>query len=159
MKQKFYLTLFLMMLMLLMVLSACQATSTPISTSDSDTPVSSDNPVNKLPVKDFTGYQQNVYVDKIDVFILESYPLQVAVTVIGNLPDGCTQIVGSKSSKGEGKTFEVFIYTERHEELACTTALVPFEETIRLNVVGLPAGKYLVKGYGSESSFTFDLDN
>lgn len=157
MKKLFYLNLFLLVLMSLTVLSACQ--SSPVSTPDPNTPVSSDDPVNKPPISDFSGYLQNVYVDKMDVFILETFPLQVAVTAIGNLPDGCTNIVGSKSNKVDEKTFEIFIYTDRPKDVACTMALVPFEETIMLNVDGLPAGNYIVKGYGSESSFTFDSDN
>jgi hypothetical protein len=38
-------------------------------------------------------------------------------------------------------------------------ALVPFEETIILDVKGLSAGTYIVKGFGLENSFTFDVDN
>ncbi len=157
MKKNFFLASFLMLLMSLAVLSACQSTST--STPNPDTPVSSDDPINPPPVSDFTGYQQNVYVDKMDVFILESFPLQVAVEVIGNLPDGCTRIVGSKSNRVDENTFEIFIYTDRPEDTSCTMALVPFEETIMLDVYGLPSGKYIVTGFGSESSFTFDMDN
>ena len=157
MKKQFYLRMFLMLLMSVAVLSACQ--STPTSTPNPDTPVSSDDPINTAPVSDFAGYQQNVYVDKMEVLILESFPMQVAVTVIGNLPDGCTSIIGNKSNRVDENTFEIFIYTDRPEEASCTMALVPFEETIMLDVVGLPAGEYIVTGFGSESSFTFDMDN
>ncbi len=157
MKKKFNLTGFLMLLMSIAVLSACQFNAT--TTPNPDSPVSSDDPINTPPVTDFTGYQQNVYVDKMEVYILESFPLQVAVKVTGNLPDGCTTIVGSESKRLDENTFEIFIYTDRPEDTSCTMALVPFEETIMLDVAGLPAGTYIVTGYGSESSFTFDMDN
>jgi len=157
MKKNFYLTIILMLMMGLVVLSACQPS--PASTPGPDESVSSDDPIITPPITDFSGYQQNVYVDKLEVLILESFPMQVAVTAIGNLPDGCTHIVGSKSSRVDENTFEIFIYTDRPEDMNCTMALVPFEETIMLDVYGLPAGEYIVKGYGLETSFTFDIDN
>lgn len=156
MKKKIYRTIFLAMLTF-MVLSGCQ--SSPISTPDPDTPVSSADPINYPPANDFTGYQQNVYVDRMEVYLLESFLMQVSVTVIGNLPDGCTSIIGSKSNMVDETTFEIFIYTNRPEDMTCTMALVPFEETIMLDVNGLPAGNYTVRGFGFENSFSFDFNN
>jgi inhibitor of cysteine peptidase len=59
----------------------------------------------------------------------------------------------------DDSTFELQIITERPEDMMCTMALVPFEETISLDVQGLPAGTYTVKGFGLENSFTLDVDN
>jgi inhibitor of cysteine peptidase len=41
----------------------------------------------------------------------------------------------------------------------CTQALVPFEETIPLDVEGLLAGEYTVNVNGVMATFTLDVDN
>jgi inhibitor of cysteine peptidase len=41
----------------------------------------------------------------------------------------------------------------------CTQALVPFEESIDLDVRGLPAGTYTVDVHGETATFTLDVDN
>lgn len=79
--------------------------------------------------------------------------------MVGNLPDGCTRIIDSKAEMIDESTFVLSINTKRPEDMMCTMALVPFEENITLDVHGLPAGTYTVKGFGLENSFTFDMDN
>lgn len=157
MKKQINKIFFLVMLAFMVVLSACQPSS--IIEPDPDSPVSSNDPVNQPVDNDFDGYQQNVYVDNLEILIMESFPVQVMVKVVGNLPDGCTSIVGSKSEMVDDSTFELSIFTERPEDMMCTMALVPFEESIGLEVEGLSAGTYFVKAFGLEESFTLDIDN
>lgn len=139
------------------ILAACQ--SNPVIEPNPDTPVSSNDPIEEPISKDLEGLQQNVYVDEIQILIMESFPVQVRVNVMGNLPDGCTTIVGSKAEMINNSTFELSIFTERPADMMCTMALVPFEESINFEVEGLPAGTYTVKGFGLEETFTLDVDN
>lgn len=118
----------------------------------------SDKPIQVFP-DNSNGNQQAIFVDDLTINMMESFPVQVSVTVIGNLPDGCTRIVDSKAEMIDDSTFELQIITERPEDMMCTMALVPFEETISLDVQGLPAGTYTVKGFGLENSFTLDVEN
>ncbi|MBW6472450.1 MAG: hypothetical protein K0B14_04945 [Anaerolineaceae bacterium] len=117
-----------------------------------------DKPIQVFPDGSYEN-QQTIFVDDLTINMMESFPIQVSVTVIGNLPDGCTRIVDSQSEMIDDSIFELQIFTERPEDMMCTMALVPFEETINLDVKGLPAGTYTVKGFGLENSFTFDVDN
>ena len=119
---------------------------------------SGDSPILVFP-DEANDNQHGIYVDDLKINIMESFPLQVSVTVIGNLPDGCTRIVDSKAEMIDESTFVLQIFTERPEDMMCTMALVPFEENINLDVKGLPAGTYTVNGFGLENSFTFDMDN
>lgn len=97
-------------------------------------------------------------VDSIEVLILESFPVQVNVVARGNLPDSCTQI-DQIISQQSNNAFRVAVTTLRQPALACTQALVPFEESISLDVIGLPAGTYTVNVNGVQDSFTLAVDN
>jgi inhibitor of cysteine peptidase len=97
--------------------------------------------------------------ESMSVMIMESYPVQVSVELSGYLPDGCTTIREVGSSRN-GDTFTIQIATQRPDgDVACTMALVPFNERVDLEVEGLPAGEYTVR-YGELSeTFTLDADN
>jgi inhibitor of cysteine peptidase len=97
-------------------------------------------------------------VDSIDLLIMESFPVQINVVARGSLPDGCTTI-DQIVQKRQGNTFKVTITTRRPADKMCTEALVPFEESIALEVAGLPAGTYTVDVNGTTGSFTLDVDN
>jgi inhibitor of cysteine peptidase len=97
-------------------------------------------------------------VEGIDIQILESFPVQVRVVVQGLLADGCTTI-GEITQELVDNTFMVTIGTERPADKVCTQALVPFEETIDLQVRGLPAGTYTVNVNGITGTFTLSTDN
>jgi len=97
-------------------------------------------------------------IDAIDIAILESFPVQVRVTVTGNLPDGCTQ-VGKTNVERNKKTFTVSITTKRPRNAICTQALVPFEEGVSLPVEGLSKGTYTVDVNGVTDTFTLEFDN
>jgi inhibitor of cysteine peptidase len=101
---------------------------------------------------------QNAYIDEIEVLILESFPVQVNVIVRGNLPDGCTYLDEFEVER-EGDTFEITVWTVRDPEAMCTMALVPFEETVSLDVAGLEAGEYTVVVQDQTASFRLDVDN
>lgn len=134
-------------------LGACQVESSP------DDPVNSNTPVTPTEIVDFSSYQQDSYVDTIKINLMESFPLQVSVVVQGNLPDGCTEVVGSTVDRTDDSTFSIKIYTERDPLALCTQALVPFEEVVKLDVAGLSAGTYTVKVYDVSETFTFEQDN
>ena len=44
-------------------------------------------------------------------------------------------------------------------DVSCTMAIVPFEETVSLEVEGLPAGEYTVQSDEISETFTFEQDN
>ena len=102
--------------------------------------------------------QQEAAVDSIEILILESFPVQVNVRARGDLPDGCTTI-DSVNTVRTGTTFNINITTLRQTGEICTEALVPFEETIALEVLELSAGTYTVNVNGINGSFTLQVDN
>ena len=148
---------FLMVLWLSVGLSACvdgRAVNPGQSVSSND-PLP--QPTATLNEADYEMGEINA-VDEISLNVMESFPLQVSVTVRGNLPDGCTEIADSEVER-EGNAFTVKITTRRSKDAVCTQALVPFEKNISLDVYGLPAGTYTVKVYNQSAEFNFDMDN
>ena len=126
-----------LLIALLLILAACTATDNTSVTE----------PVNG----------SNVYVDNIDVMILESFPVQVNVSVRGNLPNGCVAL-DEVTSDRDGNTFTLTINASSEGEM-CTQAPVPFEEIVSLDVEGLAAGTYVVESGGISAEFTLDIDN
>jgi inhibitor of cysteine peptidase len=99
-------------------------------------------------------------VEEIQLQIMESFPVQVAVLVEGYLPDGCTEIDEiNQAFNDETNTFSVEITTVRPADAVCTEAIVPFEKRVSLEVRGLAAGTYTVDVNGVTDTFTFDVDN
>lgn len=130
--------------------SAAQETSTPVPGAPTSTPVSDDQEG-----KVVTGKAR---VEEIEIMILESFPVQVNVVARGNLPDGCTTIDRIEQER-QDNTVLVTITTLRPPDQACTEALVPFEEVISLDVVGLEAGTYTVDVNGARDTFELAVDN
>lgn len=104
--------------------------------------------------------EENADVQEIRVNLMESFPLQVSVTIKGMLPDGCTSVHGTQIESDLKKgTFDITILTERPKDAVCIQVLTPFETNVPLDVLGLPAGTYLVNVHDQAASFTFDQDN
>ena len=97
-------------------------------------------------------------VERIDILILESFPVQVNVIAEGYLPDGCTEIDEIETER-EGNVFNITITTKRPKDAICTQAIENFSETIPLEVQGLSAGNYTVNVNGVTGSFELTVDN
>ena len=89
---------------------------------------------------------------------LESFPVQIHVVAQGYLPDSCTEIDKIKTER-EGNNFNINISTKRPKDAMCTQVIVPFNETITLDVQGLKAGNYTVNVNGVKGSFELAVDN
>ena len=99
-------------------------------------------------------------VEGIDILIMESFPVQVAVMAYGTLRDACTEIDEVRQRfDADTDTFAVEIRTVRDPDQLCVQVLTPFEERITLDVYGLPAGTYTVDVNGVTDTYTLDVDN
>ncbi|TGC07889.1 hypothetical protein [Methanolobus halotolerans] len=99
-------------------------------------------------------------VEEVEVMVLESFPVQVRAVATGYHPDGCTEIDEDNTTiERDGNTFNVNLRTIRPRDAICTQALVPFEQTIDLDVYGLEKGIYTVNVNGVEETFELTADN
>ena len=97
------------------------------------------------------------YVESVEVLLLKSFPLQVRVAIAGQLSDACTRL-GEPRVRRDGSTFHVELPTTREPGM-CAQMLVPFEETVALEVHGLAKETYTVEVDGKTAQFTFERDN
>ncbi len=105
------------------------------------------------------SYGENAIVESLEVILLESFPVQAQVRVSGSLPDGCTEL-HEISVEQQGQEFILTLTTRRPTgDVACTQALVPFEEVVELDIQGLEAGTYIVIAQDEQATFTLDVDN
>lgn len=118
----------------------------------------STNPDGSLSVVDAT-LQNLVMVDSVDVLLLESFPVQVSITVAGNKSVPCVELQPVAVSR-EGDLFTVVIAeTSLGPAETCIAVLDPFEPSVALDVLGLSAGTYRVNVNGTEAQFSLDVDN
>lgn len=99
-----------------------------------------------------------LYVDGVTIAIMESMPLQAAAEISGNFADGCTSL-GDVVVTRLDNTFYITLKAVRPADQMCTQALVPFTQTVSLNIYGLKAGDYKVMVGESETTFNLASDN
>ena len=112
-----------------------------------------------LPSGDEYEYGQNAIVDTLQVILLESFPLQAQAVVSGTLPDGCTELYEITVEQQENEFILTPVTRRPIGDIACTQALVPFEEVVDLEIRGLEAGTYTVIAQDQQTSFSLDVDN
>lgn len=96
-------------------------------------------------------------IDAINVKVTDGPLPKVNVTMRGDFPDGCTAIDEITQSR-VGDTFYIAMTTRRPADLMCTQVLVPFEETVELDVTALGAGTYTVEVNGVRQAFDVERE-
>jgi len=122
------------------------------------------NPVEEV-TSETAGYDENglpltgplAPISNTQVVVSDGFPVEVALLVSGDLPNGCTYL-NSPAQVRDGNTFYVNL-TTRTEGETCTEALVPYERRINLDTAGLPSGTYMVDINGRQLSFELTQNN
>ena len=126
---------------LTILLGSCNRATTP-----DETPTAV--PVTSAPISG-EEIREDAMVERVEVLILESFPVQVSVQISGSLPDSCTEVV-STNVEQQGQRYLVLITTARPADKECAQVIRPFTETVSLDVLGRPAGDYQVLVNGVE---------
>ena len=105
-----------------------------------------------------TVVEGEAQIDSLEILILESFPVQVNAVLTGSLPDSCTSL-GATEITMEGNTFTITVETNRPSDAVCAQVVENFEQSVSLDVLGLPAGDYTVVAGGQTASFNLAVDN
>jgi len=91
-------------------------------------------------------------VERVEVHVFSQRPPSAHVSVYGQLPDICTKLDRSRQDR-LGSSIDVTLTTRHDSGPDCAAEPRPFEQRILLDVVGLPAGLYVVTVNGVQASF------
>jgi len=104
------------------------------------------------------GLPATLFVEQVEIVIMESFPVQAAAIVRGSLPDACTTITAVDVTR-QDNLFKITLQAERPSGVGCAQVLTAFEQRVPLDVAGLPAGTYTVDVNGVQRAFTLEMDN
>jgi hypothetical protein len=128
-------------LWIILLLVACAPQ--PQATSDPDTAVTSPpgaimptNESNLNPFAPQTGdknlIRADIYLDEASLVIRESYPPQVSLSIVGNLPTPCHQLRVKIAEPDQENKISIEAYSLMDPNKVCVEVLEPFQEYIDL---------------------------
>jgi len=104
--------------------------SVPVETPAPDQPISSsDTPA---PTSDAAMRQGPIYVDEVELVMMESFPVQVRLILRGSLPNPCSSFAWEVEEPDSQGRIAVQAYSLQEADLACIQVLEPMEESIPL---------------------------
>jgi type IV pilus biogenesis protein CpaD/CtpE len=92
-------------------------------------------------------------VERIEIVVLETRPVQVRVAVYGWLSDSCTTIRNTEQTR-EGALIRLKIITTRPAGVMCAQMIKRFRDTYPVETAGLPPGTYTLDVSGKQAQFT-----
>ena len=126
--------------------------ATPIAPDGGETPImveppeqGAPRPINSkyLPQREDGNLTRGeVFIDRSELLIMESYPIQVALALGGSLPTPCNQLRVVAKPPDEQNRIQISVYSVIDPEQACVQVLEPFEANIGLG--SFPTGHYSV---------------
>jgi hypothetical protein len=98
-------------------------------------------------------------IDTVQIVILESFPVQINVSVTGNKSVPCVELLTPAIARKDNLFVVVLAETLLGPAESCIAMIDPFETSFALDVSGLPAGTYTVRVNGAvDETFTLDAD-
>ncbi|MFH2102048.1 MAG: hypothetical protein ABIJ39_01655 [Chloroflexota bacterium] len=135
--------------------TACvpQATELPVISQPTraDLPVTN-KPDQPEPTAGLPGYMPqpidaglsrgNIYIDAVQVIVMESYPVQILLNLQGNLPTPCNHLRVDVAIPDDQNRIVVDAYSVHSETEMCIQVLEPFDASIPLG--SFPPGHYTI---------------
>jgi inhibitor of cysteine peptidase len=84
----------------------------------------------------------NAYVNSADILTMESYPLQFAVVLKGDLPTPCNELRVAYNPPDAENKIQLEVYSVADPNAVCAQMLESFEQNVSLG--SFPGGHYTV---------------
>ncbi|MHA2428070.1 MAG: hypothetical protein ACXADB_08620, partial [Candidatus Hermodarchaeia archaeon] len=84
------------------------------------------------------------YLGEMQIFIMESYPVQISLYIQGELPTPCHTFSYSITDPNEKLEIHVDAFSLVEDEAVCVQMVQPFEENIPIPMAGQADGNYSV---------------
>ena len=91
-------------------------------------------------------------VERIEIAVLETRPVQVRVAVYGWMSDSCTTIRNTEQTR-EGALIRLKIITTRPADVMCAQMIKRFRDTYPVETAGLSRGTYTLDVNGKQAQF------
>jgi hypothetical protein len=88
--------------------------------------------------------REPIYIDSADLLIAESFPAQVRLHIMGNLPSPCHEFQFEVEAPDADNQIHVAAYSTIDPAAMCAQVLQPFEQTISISMEGSANGTYSV---------------
>lgn len=147
----------IVMIALVFLLSACappasdEPTQTPTATQTTEPDGipgtsngdegSNPSPLEPLPNEE-NMVRGNVFIDNLELLILESFPIQAALQIQGSLPTPCHNLRADVDWSESESRVDVDLYSLADSDAICVQVLEPFDTNISLG--SFPEGEYTV---------------
>lgn len=133
----------LVSLLSLFLLAACGLrTQSPDAPVDSNTPGSGLAPIYAPRAGDELLLRGEIYLDSVDMLVMESFPVQYSILLKGNLPSPCHQLRAVYNPPDAANSISIEVYSVAEPDAVCVAMLQPFEQSIYLGT--FPAGHYTI---------------
>jgi len=86
----------------------------------------------------------NVYIEDAQLLVMESYPVQVQLSLKGDLPTPCNQLQVDIAEPDAEHNIYVDVYSLVDPDKMCTQVLKPFEQSFPIPMQGKEDGQYQV---------------
>jgi putative hemolysin len=87
----------------------------------------------------------NAFVNEASLSIAESFPVQIYITIAGDLPDPCHNLHVDIGEPDADNRINITVSSYKADsDMMCAQVLEPFDETITLPTEDLPDGSYTV---------------
>lgn len=125
----------------IIILTACSSAITDTPSPSMENPVSSEDTPAPTPDAEETDQTRgNMYLNSSEILTMESYPLQFALVLTGDLPTPCHKLKAKIAPPDSENRIIADVYSTVNPDLACAQALQPFEENFPLG--SFAAGHY-----------------
>jgi hypothetical protein len=128
----------LAILTVILLSAACAPALPPDSPTNHETPSGPPNYAPRPGDENLT--RGEVFLDSADILAMESFPVQFAVILIGNLPTPCHELRVVVNDPDPQKRIKLEVYSLSDPNAVCIQMLEPFEQSITLG--SFPAGHY-----------------
>lgn len=86
----------------------------------------------------------NIFINHIGLTIMESFPIQIALNVEGELPTPCNKFVADVSPPNQDNEIHVDVYTLIDPAESCIAMIQPFSSNVPVPLEGFEDGAYTI---------------
>ena len=132
---------------LAVIFSACSAfesNAVPARPTDNTVPIPKATEDLIPPIDKDNLIRGEVFITQAEIFIMESYPVQISLNILGELPTPCNmlEIVITPANNSNEIMVEAFFLID--PAMTCIQVIEPFEENVSIPVSELSDGIYKI---------------